>query len=57
MGNWQRTGNLMALTKSQKEVASSHSKRFGSKHAQIMRREMNRGKSTSAAHRIALRGK
>ncbi len=47
----------MPLTQNQKEVVSSHSKKFGSKHAQIMRREMNRGKSTSAAHRIALRGK
>ncbi|KKM24063.1 hypothetical protein LCGC14_1608890 [marine sediment metagenome] len=47
----------MALTKSQEKVVSSHRKEFGSKHASIMRREINNGKSSSAAHKIALKGK
>ena len=45
----------MALTKAQEKTITSHRKEFGSKHAQVMRREMNKGKSTSQAHKTALR--
>ena len=45
----------MALTKSQEKTITSHRKEYGTKHAQVMRQEMNKGKSTSQAHRIANR--
>ena len=47
----------MALTKSQTKTIASHRKEFGTKHATIMRQEMNKGKSSGAAHKIALRKK
>ena len=47
----------MALTKSQMKTIETHKKEFGTKHATVMRQEMNKGKSTSEAHRIALRKK
>ena len=45
----------MALTKSQEKTITSHRKEFGTKHAQVMRTEMNKGKSTTQAHKTALR--
>ncbi len=45
----------MALSKAQTKTIASHRKEFGTKHATVMRQEMNKGKSTSEAHRIALR--
>ena len=45
----------MALTKSKEKVITSHRKEFGAKHAQVMRQEMEKGKSPSQAHKTALR--
>ena len=47
----------MALTKSQMKTIEAHRKEFGTKHATVMRHEMNKGKSTGEAHKIALKGK
>ena len=46
----------MALTKSQEKTITSHRKEYGAKHAQVMRTEMNKGRSTTQAHKPALRG-
>ena len=46
----------MALTKAEEEVISSHRKVYGDKHAEVMRREMEKGKAQAQAHEIALRG-
>lgn len=48
-------GGIMALTKGQNKVITRHGKEYGTKHAQVMRREMNKGKTASQAHKIAKR--
>ncbi len=45
----------MALSKSKEKTITSHRKEFGTKHAQVMRTEMNKGRTPSEAHKIALR--
>ena len=46
----------MALTSNQQKILSDHRKKFGADHARIMRSEMNKGVSTSKAHKKSLRG-
>lgn len=45
----------MALTKAQQKNIAGHKKRFGAKHASVMKREIEKGASLGAAHKKALR--
>ena len=43
----------MALTKAQNKTVASHKEQFGKKHADVMRKELNKGKSVTQAHKKA----
>ncbi len=45
----------MALTKAQNATIRHHRAEYGTKHANTMRREMEKGKNAKAAHKIASR--
>tara|TARA_R100001440_G_scaffold60470_2_gene80297 strand:+ start:23 stop:175 length:153 start_codon:yes stop_codon:yes gene_type:complete len=46
---------MAELTKRQKETLSKHSKHHTAKHMAFMRKEMKKGKSFTASHKLALK--
>lgn len=45
----------MALTEKQKNTLAKHKKHHTAKHMAMMRKLMNKGKSFTAAHKIAMK--
>jgi|TARA_R110002020_G_scaffold84951_4_gene210021 hypothetical protein len=45
----------MALTKKQKETLAKHKVHHTAKHMAFMRKEMNKGKSFTTSHKLAMK--